>query len=482
MALSHAHHTMRDLTHVLEARKIQVTFGIHPLAGRMPGHMNVLLEEGGIPDDKVMPLDEINSSFAKTDVVVVVGASDVVNPLAPTVPECPMAGWPVLEVGKARHVLVVKRGSGPGLSGIPNPLLNAPNTVVLPGDATKALLDLIASLLRVRPRKVEPRMGTVTYCQPLSPLLMLFRVMPQEGTRFPDYKAGQYIALRREGCRLTKRVVGYDGKVHFIPDLDEHGVQKRGPVTHSYSISSAPFETRRDGYLELYVVREEDEWGYAGRLTDSLFQIRVMVDDKIGYMDRIVGDFTLDTRARGFRNVVMVGTGTGLAPFAAMVKQLDNQAREGKRDDVRYTLVHTNRTPKELAYHDQLLVIEAAARFDFTYLPTVSRLGAEPGQRLGSGRANNVLRSLFQMPLKEEEDLRSTGEEDKAAARAALERAVRPRLPGHIHRDALLERMPPGETVLLSCGNPSSMRDIRLVAESNGMRFEKEDWKQTACA
>jgi ferredoxin-NADP reductase len=149
---------------------------------------------------------------------------------------------------------------------------------------------------------------------------------------------------------------------------------------------------------------------------------------------------------------------------------------------VRYTLVHTNRTPKELAYHDQLLVIEAAARFDFTYLPTVSRLGAEPGQRLGSGRANNVLRSLFQMPLKEEEDLRSTGEEDKAAARAALERAVRPRLPGHIHRDALLERMPPGETVLLSCGNPSSMRDIRLVAESNGMRFEKEDWKQTACA
>ena len=116
MALSHAHHTVRDLTHVLEARKIQVTFGVHPLAGRMPGHMNVLLEEGGIPDDKVKPFDEINSSFAKTDVVVVVGASDVVNPLAPTEPASPMAGLPVLEVGNARHVLVVKRGSGLGLS------------------------------------------------------------------------------------------------------------------------------------------------------------------------------------------------------------------------------------------------------------------------------------------------------------------------------------------------------------------------------
>jgi ferredoxin-NADP reductase len=482
MALSHAHHTVRDLTHVLEARKIQVTFGVHPLAGRMPGHMNALLGECSIPDDNVKQLDEINSSFATTDVVVVVGASDVVNPLAPTVPACPLAGLPVLEVGNARHVLVVKRSSGPGFSGLPNPLLTAPNTVMLPGDATKALLELIASLLRARPRKVEPRVGTVTYLQPLSPLLVLFRLMPQEGTRFPHYKAGQYIALRREGCRLTKRVVGYDGKVHFIPDLDEHGVQKRGPVTHSYSISSAPFETRRDGHLELYVVREEDEWGYAGRLTDSLFQIRVMVDDKIAYMDRIVGDFTLDTRARGYRNVIMVGTGTGLAPFAAMVKELDNQAREGKRDDVRYTLFHTNRTPKELAYHDQLLDIEAAGRFDFTYVPTVSRLGAESGQRLGTGRANNLLRSLFQMPLKEEEDLHLTGDDGKAAARAVLERAVRPGLPGHIHRDALLERMPPGETVVLSCGNPASMRDIRHIAESNRMRFEKEDWKHDASA
>jgi ferredoxin-NADP reductase len=171
----------------------------------------------------------------------------------------------------------------------------------------------------------------VTHWQQISPLLAIFRLMPEEGARFPDYKPGQYIALRRESCRLTKRVVGHDEKAHFIPDLDERGVQRRGPVTHSYSISSAPFETQRDGHLELYVVLEQDEWGYAGRLTDSLFQIRTLVDDKVGYVDRIIGDFTLDRRARGFRNVVMVGTGTGLAPFASMIKQLHHEAGEGRR-------------------------------------------------------------------------------------------------------------------------------------------------------
>jgi ferredoxin-NADP reductase len=301
--------------------------------------------------------------------------------------------------------------------------------------------------------------------------------MPQEGMRFPDYTAGQYIALRRDNCRLTKRVVGHDGKAHFVPDLDEQGVQRRGPVMHSYSISSAPFETRSDGHLELYVVREEDEWGYGGRLTHSFFQIRVLVDDKIAYVDRIVGDFTLDKRARGFRNVVMVGTGTGLAPFAAMIKELDHQALEGKQDDVRYTLLHANRTPEELAYHEQLVAIEAAGRFDFTYLAAISRPGEGRPRGLGAGRANNVLRALFEMPLKEEEDLRSATSEGAAAARAALERAVRPQLPEHLRRDRLVDRMTPGETVVLSCGNPASMRDVKTIAESNGMRFEKEDWK-----
>lgn len=480
MALSHAHHTVRDLTHVLESRRIQVTFGVHPLAGRMPGQMNVLLEEADIPDDSVKQLEEINPTFAQTDVVVVVGASDIVNPLAPTAPACPLAGMPVLEVGKARHVLVVKRSAAAGFSGMPNPLLSAPNTAMLLGDATKALLELIASLLRTRPKRAEPRVGTVTQWQTLSPLLAIFRLMPQEGTRFPEYKAGQYIALRRDNCRLTKRVVGHDGKAHFVPDLDDQGVQRRGPVTHSYSISSAPFETRRDGHLELYVVREEDEWGYDGRLTHSFFQIRVLVDDKVAYVDRIVGDFTLDKRAHGFRNVVMVGTGTGLAPFAGMIKELDHQALEGKRDEVRYTLLHANRTLEELAYHDQLVAIEAAGRFDFTYVPAISRPRDGQAQSLGAGRANNILRSLFEMPLKEEEDLRSATGDGEAAARAALERAVRPRLPEHLRRQQLLERMTPNDSVVLSCGNPASMRDVKTIAESNGMRFAKEDWKHDA--
>jgi NAD(P)H-flavin reductase len=87
---------------------------------------------------------------------------------------------------------------------------------------------------------------------------------------------------------------------------------------------------------------------------------------------------------------------------------------------------------------------------------------------------------LFEMPLREEEDLRLATAEDEAAARAALERAVRPRLPEHLRRDRLVERMTPGETVVLSCGNPASMRDVKTVAESNGMHFEKEDWKHDA--
>ena len=482
MALSHAHHTIRDFAHVLEARKVEVTFGIHPLAGRMAGQMNILLAEADIPDDNVKQLEDINPTFSEIDVVVAVGASDVINPLAPTAPECPLAGMPVLEVGKARRVLVVKRSTAAGFSGMPNPLLAAPNTVMLAGDATNTLLELIASLLRSRPRRAEPRVGTVTQWHQISPLLAIFRLMPQEGARFPDYRPGQYIALRRESCRLTKRVVGHDERAHFIPDLDERCVQRRGPVTHSYSISSAPFETQRDGHLELYVVLEEDEWGYAGRLTDSLFQIRTLVDDKVGYVDRIVGDFTLDRRARGFRNVVMVGTGTGLAPFASMIKQLHHEAGEGRRDAVRYTLFHANRTLEELAYHKELLSIQAAGSFDFTYVPLVSRPRApvSPGPGLGAGRANNLFRHLLGMPLKEEEDLRSAGSEGKTAMGAALERAVRPRLPEGVESKRLLERMTPGETVVLNCGNPASMRDVRSIAESNGMRFEKEDWKHDA--
>jgi ferredoxin-NADP reductase len=229
------------------------------------------------------------------------------------------------------------------------------------------------------------------------------------------------------------------------------------------------------------VVLEEQEWGFRGRLTESLFRVKEGKDDKLGYVDRIVGDFTLDKRAKGFRNVVMVGTGTGLAPFASMMRQLDREAADGKADPVRYTLFHANRTREELAYHEELLAVEAAARFDFVYLPSVSRpkAGDPEAARLGAGRANNLMRHVFGMPLKEEEDLErlaAAGADDKAA-RALLEKAVKPRLPASVSRERLLERMTAGETVVLSCGNPLSMDDVKRVSEHNRLAFEKEDWK-----
>ncbi|HEY7508617.1 MAG TPA: NAD(P)(+) transhydrogenase (Re/Si-specific) subunit beta [Vicinamibacteria bacterium] len=146
LAVSQAQHTVRDLTHLLEQRGIAVEFGIHPVAGRMPGHMNVLLAEADIPYEQVKEMDEINPSFPETDVAIVIGANDVVNPLARTDPQSPIAGMPILDVDKARTVVVVKRSLSPGFAGIPNPLFAADNTLMLFGDGKKALLELIAAL------------------------------------------------------------------------------------------------------------------------------------------------------------------------------------------------------------------------------------------------------------------------------------------------------------------------------------------------
>ncbi len=146
MAVSQAQHAVRDLANTLAAKGIDVEYGIHPVAGRMPGHMNVLLAEANIPYEKVKEMDEINSTFEQTDVAIVIGANDVVNPVARTDPKSPIAGMPILDVDKARTVIVVKRSLSPGFAGIPNPLFAADNTLMYFGDGKKAILDLVTAI------------------------------------------------------------------------------------------------------------------------------------------------------------------------------------------------------------------------------------------------------------------------------------------------------------------------------------------------
>jgi ferredoxin-NADP reductase len=326
---------------------------------------------------------------------------------------------------------------------------------------------------------IERKIGILVYRKNLSPILSIFRLTPEKGSKFPTYKAGQYIALRREDCKFTKRVIGADGQPDYVPDLDELGNQKRGPVTHSYSISSAPFATILEGYLEFYIILVKDSRGAPGRLTESLFRTNPKDDDKVTYIYRITGDFTLDKRAAGFQSVLLLGTGTGLAPFASMIKQLQFEASQGKTHKVKYTLIHTNRTYEELGYHEKLLAIEASQRFDFIYIPSVSRPTPRDlnDPKMGKGRANNLLRYILEMPLREEQDLQeAVSKEHVSRAKAALERTVRPVLPQHVSRKMLLERFDPSRTVILTCGNPSFMADIQHIADANRIRFEKEDW------
>ncbi len=147
MAVAQAQYAVQDLSGVLESRGVEVEFGIHPVAGRMPGHMNVLLAEANVPYDRLKDINEINSDFRQTDLALVIGANDVVNPLArETDPSIPIAGMPILNVDQARSVVIIKRSLGPGFAGIANPLFAADNSMMLFGDAKQMIIDLVVAL------------------------------------------------------------------------------------------------------------------------------------------------------------------------------------------------------------------------------------------------------------------------------------------------------------------------------------------------
>ena len=149
LAVAQAQHAVRDLARRLEDRGTEVVFGIHPVAGRMPGHMNVLLAEAEVSYERLVEMDDINPTFEQTDVTLVIGANDVVNPVARTDPSSPIAGMPILDVDKSDVVVVIKRSLSPGFAGIPNPLFAADNSLMLYGDGREAVVSINKALQQI---------------------------------------------------------------------------------------------------------------------------------------------------------------------------------------------------------------------------------------------------------------------------------------------------------------------------------------------
>ena len=168
LAVAQAQHALRELAKLLEAHGVEETYAIHPVAGRMPGHMNVLLAEADVPYEQLVEMEAINPEFPRTDVVIVLGANDVVNPQAKTDPTSPLYGMPVLEVDQARQVFVVKRSLGAGYAGIANALFELPQTAMVFGDAKAVLNGLLSELREMGVGKAAPAKGGAAPRQPVA--------------------------------------------------------------------------------------------------------------------------------------------------------------------------------------------------------------------------------------------------------------------------------------------------------------------------